>query len=635
MCSDEDSASEAIKLLKTRRAGRLTFLPAESLRVQPRRNDEGLDEEEGFVGIAADCVKYDPKYKNVIEYLLGGIVVVKELGDAVRISKKYSSLKYVTLDGEFISPAGAITGGYQKSSNAGILERKNRLNDVEKVIYQLENDKKSAETAMKNASESEEAVSRSLEESEERYRAVEIETINAEKEVDALKHKADEYTANAARINRETDRLKLELERSTETLLNLEREKASADSAIETLKHSAETLFSENDAARKKAEELMSRITTVKIELEAVKNDMTNTDKLIAGCESRIAQYRDELSVKETAQREAAAGQEILESEIVQYNDEIKVRENTYSAHNEKLEIIKQAKIRTNAEMEKLRSERELLEKAIFGSRAAQHTLTAKINAADSKVEGWKSRLSEEFEITYDAASELRKTIFDLNEGVRESRRLKIALKELGEVNVSAIAEYVMVKERYDFLTAQKKDLDEATSSLQNIIEDTDVKIRTAFKSSFAAINMNFSSTFAELFGGGKAELQIDKDADPLEADIHIVAQPPGKKLQNMNLLSGGEKTMTAIALMFAVLKTKPTPFCILDEVEAALDEANIERFAKYLEKFEGIQFVLVTHQKVTMEHANVLYGVTMPEKGISKVISLKLSDAEYWEEKE
>lgn len=635
VCSDEESASEAIKLLKTRRAGRLTFLPAESLRVQPRRNDPGLEDEEGFIGIAADCVKYDPKFGDVIEYLLGGIIVVKDLGDAIRISKKYRSLKCVTLDGEFINPAGAITGGSQKSSNAGILERKNRLNDVEKVIYQLENDKKSAENAMKNAVDSEAAVSRLISESEERFRAIEIEIINSEKEVEDLKHKADEYTASAGRTKREIDRVKLELERTSDTLANLEREKASADSTIEALKHSAETLFSENDAARKKAEELMNRITAVKIDLEAVKNEISNTDKMIKGCESRIFQYREELAAKEASERESSVGIEMLESEIVQYNDEIKVRENTYAAHNEKLELIKQAKIRANAEMEKLRTERELVDKAIFGSRAAQRDVMSKIENADGKIETWKGRLYDEFDISYADAAQLKEAVFDLNEGVRESRRLRIALKDIGEVNVNAIAEYVLVKERYDFLTAQKKDLDEATVSLKNIIDDTDVKIRTAFKSSFAAINMNFSSIFAELFGGGKAELQLDGDADPLEADIHIVAQPPGKKLQNMNLLSGGEKTMTAIALMFAVLKTKPTPFCILDEVEAALDEANIERFAKYLEKFEGIQFVLVTHQKVTMEHANVLYGVTMPEKGISQVLSLKLADAEYWEETE
>ncbi len=249
-----------------------------------------------------------------------------------------------------------------------------------------------------------------------------------------------------------------------------------------------------------------------------------------------------------------------------------------------------------------------------------------------SLVESWKNRLWDEFETSYIQAIEFKKIDFNINEGLRESKKLRDEIRKLGDVNISAIAEYESVAERYKFLTEQRLDLTESITSLKQIISDTDAKIKISFKNSFDAISMNFEKIFTELFGGGKAELRVDSEKDLLEADIDIIVQPPGKKLQNMNLLSGGEKTMTAIALMFAVLKTRPTPFCILDEVEAALDEANIERFAEYLVKFENIQFVLVTHQKRTMEYANVLYGVTMPEKGISKVLSLKLAEAEQLE---
>lgn len=207
-------------------------------------------------------------------------------------------------------------------------------------------------------------------------------------------------------------------------------------------------------------------------------------------------------------------------------------------------------------------------------------------------------------------------------------RQLKARIKQLGEVNVGAIAEYETVSERYEFLTGQRADILEASDSLKQIIDDMDKTIKTKFKESFDQIVVQFEEIFSQLFGGGHAELRLDDENNPLESGIEIIAQPPGKKLQNINLLSGGEKTMTAIALMFAVLKTKPTPFCILDEVEAALDDANIERFAKYLKTFEDIQFTLVTHQKATMEHADVLYGVTMPEQGVSKVLSLNMGDS-------
>ena len=210
----------------------------------------------------------------------------------------------------------------------------------------------------------------------------------------------------------------------------------------------------------------------------------------------------------------------------------------------------------------------------------------------------------------------------------KESRDIKNRIRELGDVNVGAIREYDEVNERYTFLTEQRADILKAMDELKKIIHDMDRNIREKFKESFDQIVINFEDIFRQLFGGGHAELRLDDENNPLESGIEIIAQPPGKKLQNINLMSGGEKTMTAIALMFAVLKTKPTPFCILDEVEAALDDANIDRFATYLRKFENIQFAIVTHQKATMEHADVLYGVTMPEQGISKVLSLRLGDS-------
>ena len=214
-----------------------------------------------------------------------------------------------------------------------------------------------------------------------------------------------------------------------------------------------------------------------------------------------------------------------------------------------------------------------------------------------------------------------------MSASVKESRDIRNRIRELGEVNVGSIKEYESVSERYRFLTEQRDDILTAMEELQTIISDMDATIKTKFKENFDQIVENFEVIFHELFGGGHAELRMEDENNPLEAGIQIISQPPGKKLQNINLMSGGEKTMTAIALMFAVLKTKPTPFCILDEVEAALDDANIDRFANYLRKFDGIQFALVTHQKATMEHADVLYGVTMAERGISKVLSLRLGD--------
>ena len=256
-----------------------------------------------------------------------------------------------------------------------------------------------------------------------------------------------------------------------------------------------------------------------------------------------------------------------------------------------------------------------------------KYQLEIKLAKNETQLETMKERLWNDFEISYAQAMDFRREDFVMSSSVKESREIRNRIRELGDVNVGAIKEYASVSERYKFLTEQRADIVTAIDELKKIISDMDNTIKTRFKENFDQIVENFEEIFKELFGGGYAELRMEDENNPLESGIEIVAQPPGKKLQNINLMSGGEKTMTAIALMFAVLKTKPTPFCILDEVEAALDDANIERFSKYLRKFTGIQFALVTHQKATMEHADVLYGVTMPEQGISKVLSLRLGD--------
>ena len=245
----------------------------------------------------------------------------------------------------------------------------------------------------------------------------------------------------------------------------------------------------------------------------------------------------------------------------------------------------------------------------------------------DTQLENYKEKLWEDFEVSYAQAMDFRSEDFVMNAAVKENREIKARIRELGEVNVGAIEEYKEEKKRYDFLTEQRDDIQSAMDGINSIIDELDKKIRIQFKESFDRIVINFEEKFRELFGGGHAELRLSDENNPLESDIDIIAQSPGKKLQNINLLSGGEKTLTAIALMFGVLGAKPTPFCILDEVEAALDDANIGRFINCLRSLHGIQFTLVTHQKATMEHADVLYGVTMPEKGVSKVLSLAMGD--------
>ena len=272
-----------------------------------------------------------------------------------------------------------------------------------------------------------------------------------------------------------------------------------------------------------------------------------------------------------------------------------------------------------------LNSEKEAVTGRLESVQNQKYELEIKNAKNETQLDTYKNKLWEDFGVSYIQAMEFKSDEFVMSLAVRENREVKSRLKDLGEVNVGAIEEYETVRERYDFLMGQREDIQEAVNGLTKMIDDMDKTIKIKFKESFDKIVVNFERKFRELFGGGHAELRLSDEKDPLGSNIDIVAQPPGKRLQNINLLSGGEKTLTAIALMFAVLEAKPTPFCILDEVEAALDDANIDRFINCLRKFTGIQFALVTHQKATMEHADVLYGITMPEKGVSKVLSLNL----------
>ena len=256
-----------------------------------------------------------------------------------------------------------------------------------------------------------------------------------------------------------------------------------------------------------------------------------------------------------------------------------------------------------------------------------KYELDLRLAKFDTQLENLKNRIWDEFEISYQEAVELRDDDISISSAIKENREVKSKIKSLGDINIGAIKEYDEVKTRYEFLKEQRKDIQLSISQLEDIIGEMDDIIKERFKKSFDSIGEYFEEIFTEFFGGGSAKLEIDNIEDPMNSTIDITAQPPGKQLRNINLLSGGEKTMTAIALMFAVLKTKPTPCCILDEVEAALDDNNIHIFANYLKKFENIQFTLITHQKTTMEHADVMYGVTMPERGISKIFSLNMGD--------
>ena len=547
--TDSATAERAISLLKQNRAGRLTFLPLSDIRPSVPDFEERIRRMAGFKGFATELVRFDEANRPAIDYLLGRVIVVDELQNAVRMAREVrTGFRFVTLEGDLVTAQGAMTGGSSKNTVAGLLERKAEGDKLDAEIKKLEKELEDGTRDARKAAEDAERIAQRLAEQSEDQRG----------DIDA---RNEAYTEALLKLN------------------SRRNNRSGIDDLIARVDEAVREI--EADLAQKAVEEDA---------LEAEKNELKGgSGGLIEGLERAKQERADLETLAEESREERLA--------ILKTLEEAEHRKNEIDGRY------------LDAQNRKFEAENRL---------ARNETL----------LETYKSRLWEDFEVSYIQAVEFRKKDFVMSQAQKESRQIRDRMKELGDVNVGAIREYETVSERYSFLTEQRKDLENAMDALIQIIQEMDKNIRRDFKESFEAISRNFSLAFTELFGGGTAELRLEDETKPLECGIEIVAQPPGKRLQNMSLLSGGEKTMTAIALMFAILKTKPTPFCILDEVEAALDDMNIEQFATYLRSgFRGIQFALITHQKRTMEHADVLYGITMPERGISKVISLKLGD--------
>ncbi|MDO5441056.1 MAG: AAA family ATPase [Bacillota bacterium] len=526
VCEDDDVAKKAIAILKQNQAGRLTFLPVKTLRPQKAYDTAEIKDASGFMGLASEMINCKGGYSSVVDYVLNRVVICDKLENAIAMTKAYPGpYKVVTLEGEVINAAGAITGGSLKNNVGNILSRRAELDQLTKDI----------EVAAKEV-----------------------------EELDSLHEKLAEA-------------------REAET---------------------AARLAESNALVRAQgSKDIEARVLQSLKDLEADKNAALKGLDNVEIQKSEIIAFADTAA---SAKADKEAERDAIQKEI----------EDTTASRKAEFE-----------ESNKLEADRVDLESKLYDIQSKRHEADVRMARFETQTESLKEKLWDEFEISFAEAQDLADPEFVFSRALKESREYRARLRELGDVNVGAIEEYKQVSERYEFLTTQREDINKAISELTAVIADMDNTIKVKFKESFEAVCDNFEGIFTELFNGGHARLTMEDPENPLETSIEIEAQPPGKKLQNMKLLSGGEKTMTAIALMFAVLKAKPTPFCILDEVEAALDEANIDRFAEYLSQFNNTQFALITHQKATMEYADALYGITMPEHGITQVLSLRLGD--------
>ena len=628
VCERDSNAKEAINLLKTNKAGRLTFLPVESIKSSPASISRAISGAPGFRGLASDLIEYDDKYREIFRYLLGRVAIVDSMDRAVALSKAAGSgLRFVTLDGEIINASGAITGGKYKNATANLLARRSEIEKLTEEAEALKKEYRSIEEKLSLEKNKAEELAEKIDTMETRRRDLEIEAADLSAKLRMLENSGREAEENTAKKERELAAIEQDYANAVKLSEDAFHHARDTEAEIIRLNEEINTRLEEYEKIKEKVNFATEEITSARI----AKTDRENKYDAICQLLDRVQESIDDFTMQIDERKDML---EVLEQEknklifnSEDVGDAVKALAEEKSRLEDYIARIAEEKSALVEELNALNAEYYSVSDSLNAYQDQKYQQEIKLAKNETQLDTIKEKLWDEFEISFAQALEFKKDDFSLAPAVKESREIRNRMRELGDINVGAIREYEQVSERYGFLTEQRADIIKAMDELKAIIDDMEKTIKTKFKENFDQVVVNFEDIFKELFGGGHAELRLDDDNNPLEAGIEIIAQPPGKKLQNINLMSGGEKTMTAIALMFAVLKTKPTPFCILDEVEAALDDVNIDRFAGYLRKFHDIQFAIVTHQKATMEHADVLYGVTMPEQGISKVLSLRLGD--------
>ena len=630
---NEDDAKELINYLKTNKFGRVTFLPITSVKERYiSAQAENKLNMRGVCGVASELIEFDKKYEKVFNSLLGSTIIIDNMDNAVEFSRATGySTKIVTLEGDVISPQGSITGGSRKENTANIIGRDR---EIEELGKQLEVLKKNIDKFLSEQEDIRQKISR---ESNAQNKVIdeihnlEMEKAKQEELIDSLELQLDENSQKAAEqdilFNAVFDKIEFvnsEIQRITKLQEDVDNKKTQAAQNKKDVADSFGKLRQERD-------EIFQKLGEVRIEIESNKSRLAAIDENLERVAVAIAQneYKAQelmLDVQRNNQQIESCNQGV--NDIMQTS--------AFSASQKKIELVKQkimsvteSKKQCQEEMNEADGNKMMLAGEIQKANDKKAKEETKLVKIDTDLENLQTRVWEEYQMTYADAKKLFVEGFDIKAGLENAQEIKRQIQKLGTVNLAAIEDIKAVSERYDDMSKQRDDMTKAKEDLDKIIQDLTERMEKQFSECFEKIRSHFQVTFRELFGGGKADICFTDEKNILECGIDIIAEPPGKRLQSITLLSGGEKALTAVAILFSILKLRSMPFCVLDEIEAALDDTNVERYAKYLHKFSGnTQFIVITHRKPTMELADSLYGVTMEEKGVSKIVSVKLSDA-------
>ncbi len=626
---NEEDAKEAINYLRRNSLGRATFLPISSVLGRDMENVSKIKECDGFIGMADELVSCNDKYREIVKNLLGRTVVVNHIDSAISMSKKFGyKFKIVTLDGDVANAGGSISGGSTKA-NSSFLSRAADIKSLTKEIRELKNEIDNLETEL-------EKLNRDLKMEEDQLssfvpvmRGYEDEILRLTSSIEHL----DASVKDEGGFNlKENELIEIEahLKESSEEVAILLSKARTEENEASRLKDTIE----EDEAQLVKLDEekeLASKgIMDKTLEMASLENDIKAAANAITDAENEIKRAEDEILNREQDKKNIIEGIYELKKNIEAKSSEVLSISEVSEALRKDITELDEKKKSVSDTLEKIQSSNKDLTDRLLNLQQELSRAEARKERLDTERDNIINHLWEEYELTYSDAVNEKTEVEDEKEAFDRLSKLKAAIKALGSVNVDAIEEYKALKERFEFLSTQKSDLEKSKTNLNKIIESMEDLMREHFDSKFEEINKSFGEVFTELFGGGKGRLYLSDPTDVLESGIEIEVQLPGKGLQNLNLYSGGEKSFIAIALLFAILRVKPTPFCILDEIDAALDDVNVSRFATYLKNYvDNTQFILITHRRGSMEAANILYGVTMQEKGVSKLLSLHIDDVE------
>ena len=622
----ENDAKKLVEHLRTNNLGRASFLPISS--IHGKKIDRVIKNNiEGIIGIASDLVKCDKKYEQIVLNLLGRTVVVEDMDAAIALSKMNSySFRVVTIKGDIINPSGAITGGSVSTKTVNILGRSREIEELEKDVKRINKDIENINNKKDEYSTSITDVIEEVSRLEKSLQDIQVVYATENQKMVAIDDNIKRLETRRDKLKEENEQIEKQKEEIIKTKEEKRKEIETLTIEIEQLNKEVEEFAINNKENQKYIDDLNFDITNLKISVSSFDESGTSIDEMLERIKQDIKNNQLSIENKLTNITSIDKENEDLQSKILELNEQIEKIKSDVQNSSTKVEELKQHRVEKNANLNEIEQQINDQFSVIEGLKEQVVKIDVKKTKLEQDLEQVVNNLWEEYELTPNMITDYKKPE-NVAQTQKHVNQIRNRIKDLGSINIDSIEEYKKTKERYDFMCEQRLDLDNTAGKLRKVIADMTETMKIQFAEKFKQINKNFNDVFVELFGGGKAELILEDENNILECGIDIQVQPTGKKLQNMMLLSGGEKAFTAIALLFAILKINPAPFCILDEIEAALDDVNVYRFADYLKKFsKETQFLVITHRKGTMEAADTVYGVTMEENGISKLLSIKLA---------